>query len=186
MDLPSCAVLDRSSATNAGVQRMVALTRGGTQLYSLCLCKRFFGLSAVWQYQVPGRILTFCRSFCRRAIVLSCRVPTTRCTLADKFFETSRLTITRLAACFVFYGKISRTRFWIFATRFARLGCWATGAQSRLVADIVAKVENRTTLKISRKLIFGLLYRCVAFQRHYGDTDGACCSFGSEHGRDKG
>jgi len=30
----------------------------------------------------------------------------------------------------------------------------------------VAKVENRTTLKISRKSIFGLLCRCVAFQRH--------------------
>ena len=37
-----------------------------------------------------------------------------------------------------------------------------------LLADIVAKVENRTTLKISRKLIFGLLCCCVAFQRHYG------------------
>src|SRR5258705_11850965 len=36
-------------------------------------------------------------------------------------------------------------------------------------ADIVAKVENRATRKISRKLIFGLLRRCVAFQRHYGD-----------------
>src|SRR6476661_3089353 len=34
-------------------------------------------------------------------------------------------------------------------------------------ADIVAKVENRTTLKISRKLIFGLLCCCVAFQRGY-------------------
>ena len=34
-------------------------------------------------------------------------------------------------------------------------------------ADI-AKVENRATRKISRKLIFGLLRRCVAFQRHYG------------------
>jgi hypothetical protein len=30
-------------------------------------------------------------------------------------------------------------------------------------ADIVAKVENRTTLKISRKSIFGLLCCCVAF-----------------------
>jgi hypothetical protein len=36
------------------------------------------------------------------------------------------------------------------------------------LADIVAKVENRTILKISRKLIFGLLSCCVAFQRHYG------------------
>jgi hypothetical protein len=35
-------------------------------------------------------------------------------------------------------------------------------------ADIVAKVENRTTLKISPKLTFGLLCRCVAFQRDYG------------------
>jgi hypothetical protein len=33
----------------------------------------------------------------------------------------------------------------------------------------VAKVENRATRKISRKLIFGLLRRCVAFQRHHGD-----------------
>jgi hypothetical protein len=36
------------------------------------------------------------------------------------------------------------------------------------LADIAAKVENRTTLQISRKLIFGLLCCCVAFQRHYG------------------
>jgi hypothetical protein len=35
--------------------------------------------------------------------------------------------------------------------------------------DCVAKVENRTALKISRKLIFRLLCCCVAFQRHYGD-----------------
>jgi hypothetical protein len=38
----------------------------------------------------------------------------------------------------------------------------------RLTPDTVAKVENRTTLKISRKLIFGLLCCCVAFQRHDG------------------
>jgi len=36
-----------------------------------------------------------------------------------------------------------------------------------LRADIVAKVENRTTLKLSQKLIFGLLCCCVAFQRRY-------------------
>src|SRR5439155_3715779 len=41
-------------------------------------------------------------------------------------------------------------------------------AQCRKLADIVAKVENRISLKIWRKLIFGLLCRCVAFQRHYG------------------
>ena len=35
--------------------------------------------------------------------------------------------------------------------------------------DIDAKVENRTTQKISRKLIFGLLCSCVAFQCHSGD-----------------
>jgi hypothetical protein len=35
-------------------------------------------------------------------------------------------------------------------------------------ADFVAKVENRTTLKISRELIFGPLCCCVDFQRHYG------------------
>src|SRR6185436_9633741 len=34
----------------------------------------------------------------------------------------------------------------------------------------VAKVENRTTLKISRKSIFGLLCCCVAFQRRYGGS----------------
>src|SRR5882724_5941157 len=39
---------------------------------------------------------------------------------------------------------------------------------SPLVADIVAKVENRTTRKISPNLIFGLLCCCVAFQRRYG------------------
>ena len=37
-----------------------------------------------------------------------------------------------------------------------------------LLADIVAKVENRTALKISRKSIFGLLCCRVAFQRPYG------------------
>jgi hypothetical protein len=42
------------------------------------------------------------------------------------------------------------------------------GEASLLLADIVAKVENRATRKMSRKLIFGLLCRCVAFQRHYG------------------
>src|SRR6185503_8285020 len=41
---------------------------------------------------------------------------------------------------------------------------------SPLLADIVAKVENRATRKISRKLVFGLLCRCVAFQRHYGGS----------------
>ena len=36
-----------------------------------------------------------------------------------------------------------------------------------VTADTVAKVENRTTLKISRKLIFRLLCCCLAIQRRY-------------------
>jgi hypothetical protein len=43
-----------------------------------------------------------------------------------------------------------------------------TGCLLRFRGDIVAKVENRATRKISRKLISGLLRRCVAFQRHHG------------------
>jgi hypothetical protein len=35
------------------------------------------------------------------------------------------------------------------------------------LGDTVAKVENRTTLKISRKLIFRLLCCCLAIQRRY-------------------
>jgi len=43
------------------------------------------------------------------------------------------------------------------------------GAQTNVrCAPIVAKVENRATRKISRKLMFGLLRRCVAFQGHHG------------------
>jgi hypothetical protein len=41
------------------------------------------------------------------------------------------------------------------------------GANVRFWADTVAKVENRTTLKISRKLIFRLLCCRVALQRRY-------------------
>jgi hypothetical protein len=40
-----------------------------------------------------------------------------------------------------------------------------------LRADFVAKVENRSALKISRKPIFGLLCCCIAFQRGY---EGPC------------
>jgi hypothetical protein len=35
------------------------------------------------------------------------------------------------------------------------------------MADIVAKVENRTTPKISRKSIFRRFYPCKALQRQY-------------------
>jgi len=45
-------------------------------------------------------------------------------------------------------------------------GAKADVARRRGWADTVAKVENRTAPKISRKLIFGRLRRCVAFQRH--------------------
>jgi hypothetical protein len=45
-----------------------------------------------------------------------------------------------------------------------------TQLEGPLLADIVAKVENRATRKISRKLIFGLLRRCVAFQRHFAGS----------------
>jgi hypothetical protein len=41
----------------------------------------------------------------------------------------------------------------------------------QLCADFVAKVENRSALKISRKPIFGLLCCCIAFQRGY---EGPC------------
>jgi hypothetical protein len=37
----------------------------------------------------------------------------------------------------------------------------------RLLADIVAKVENRSAPKIWRKLILGYLRGCVTFQRHW-------------------
>jgi hypothetical protein len=43
------------------------------------------------------------------------------------------------------------------------------GTNVRYEGDTVAKVENRTSLKISLKLIFRLLCRCVAIQRRYED-----------------
>jgi hypothetical protein len=50
-----------------------------------------------------------------------------------------------------------------------RVSCVGLAAHRRLplYPDCVAKVENRTTLKISRKLIFRLLCCCVAIQRRY-------------------
>jgi hypothetical protein len=44
------------------------------------------------------------------------------------------------------------------------------GREVGFTPDIVAKVENRATRNISRKLIFGLLRSCVAFQRHCGGS----------------
>ena len=42
--------------------------------------------------------------------------------------------------------------------------CCLLRCMSPLLADCVAKVENRTTPKISQKLIFGLLCDSIAFQ----------------------
>src|SRR5271163_848701 len=39
----------------------------------------------------------------------------------------------------------------------------------QFMADTVAKVENRSAPKISRKLIFGCLRDCVSFQRRWED-----------------
>jgi hypothetical protein len=50
----------------------------------------------------------------------------------------------------------------LFETFMQEHGIPATTAACPLCADIVAKVENRTTQKISRKLIFGLLRGCIA------------------------
>jgi hypothetical protein len=47
---------------------------------------------------------------------------------------------------------------------------WRPWPNVRYWRDSVAKVENRTTVKISRKLIFGLFCCCVAFERHYGGS----------------
>ena len=46
--------------------------------------------------------------------------------------------------------------------------CRGGSTRSALREIVLQKVENRTTLKISRKLIFALLYRYVAFQHRYG------------------
>jgi hypothetical protein len=47
-------------------------------------------------------------------------------------------------------------------------GSRTSGPSDQLLTDFVAKVENRTTPEISRKLLFGLLYRYLALQRDYG------------------
>ena len=91
VDLPSCVVLDPSSAKSTGVKGLVVLTRGRAQLHSLCFCEGFFGIPAIWQFQVLARILAFCRSFRRRTIVMSCRIRATRCMVAENFFKTNRL-----------------------------------------------------------------------------------------------
>src|SRR6185437_727458 len=91
MDLPTCTVLDRSSATKAGAQPLVVPAGGRPQLHSLCFCSRFFEASAIWLHQVPGGLPAFCHSFGRRAIVMPCRIPATRCVFPAIFFKMSRL-----------------------------------------------------------------------------------------------
>src|SRR5882757_1704186 len=59
-----------------------------------------------------------------------------------------------------------RTRFDPTSVQAWRADSLACLARSRNFPH-VAKVENRTTLEISRKSIFGLLCCCVDFQRHY-------------------
>src|SRR6476646_5559877 len=44
----------------------------------------------------------------------------------------------------------------------------ARGSRPLLGRYCCKRVENRTTLKLSPKSIFGLLCCCVALQRHYG------------------
>ena len=65
---------------------------------------------------------------------------------------------TTMAGVTIAIGALTQ---WGEAPQLAAFFIWAKRA-CRLLADIVAKVENRTTQKISRKLIFGLLCGCVA------------------------
>ena len=60
------------------------------------------------------------------------------------------------------YPAATKPRIWLSSGSCSRH--WQND-ECPLLADIVAKVEIEPTLKISRKLIFGLLCCCVAFQR---------------------
>jgi hypothetical protein len=71
VDLPSCAVLDRSFATNAGILELVGFACGRAQLHRQCLCARFFEISAIWQFRVFGKSPTFCRSVFRPLLRLA-------------------------------------------------------------------------------------------------------------------
>jgi hypothetical protein len=59
----------------------------------------------------------------------------------------------------------AQSAFWL--REGARRLSYCEGLVRPLVADTVAKVENRTTLKISRKPIFRRLHCCKALQRRY-------------------
>ena len=82
-------------------------------------------------------------------------------------WSTSRLKKSRR-----FYSDHQSTLVAIGIGRHVRVGSKTEVAASRqdvrFAPDTVAKVENQATRKISRKLIFGLLRRCVAFQCHHG------------------
>jgi hypothetical protein len=56
---------------------------------------------------------------------------------------------------------VSQSQSWTLI-HILRLGIEKFGVQCRLLADTVAKVQNRKAPKISRKLMFGELYRCNA------------------------
>lgn len=94
LDLPSCVVLDPSSAKGAGVKGLGGRARGRAQLHSPCFREGFFGaLPAIWQLQLPAGILAFRRSFRRRTVVMFRRILAAYCMVAENFFTTSRLTV---------------------------------------------------------------------------------------------
>src|SRR6476659_6493823 len=59
---------------------------------------------------------------------------------------------------------------WTAMARFHE-SCGGAGFERLLVADVVEKVEDRTTKKISRKSISDILCCCIACKRHYGGRD---------------
>ena len=81
----------------------------------------------------------------------------------DQFMAASR------RAAYVVCYMTSRERFeWTDEAAIGPEAHYVRDLEVRSTPDTVAKVENRATRKISRKLIFGLLRRCVAFQGHHG------------------
>jgi hypothetical protein len=68
----------------------------------------------------------------------------------------------------LYHPRASGARCYLRLDGYGEESCGGAGFERLLVADIVAKVENRTTLKILRKSIIRLLCCCVAFQLHYG------------------
>src|ERR1700704_5908129 len=86
--------------------------------------------------------------------------------MIDGSFEWGKPQFTRLD---VAIGSFSEVDTGIGEVCFAPInGLRQSGLSGPKSADIVAKVENRTTLKISRKLICGPFCCCTAFQRYQG------------------